>query len=427
MVSTRSMKLNKRNVEGFNCPCTKDQAILRDSHLVGFALRATKNGAKSFIVEKRVNGRVVRITIGRYPNLTVEQARIEAQKILAKIATGIDPLVERKTNESKAITLQIAFNDYIRTRKSLKPTTIKDYQRVLHQVMPDWLNKRLIDITKEMVSKRHIKYGTENSEARANLAMRVLRAIFNFAQPQYFDDNSVVLDNPVKKLSHTRSWYRVERRSNVIKAHDLAQWYKGLMRLDEIISVRDVKLMQDYFLLILFTGLRRTEAAAIRHENVDLVNRTFKVKDTKNRTDHILPMSDFLYELFCRRNAEKINEFVFPAKSSSTHLIDPRKTLIKIRELSGVHFTIHDMRRSFITVAESIDIPVYALKKLLNHKMRGDITAGYVIIDVERLRKPMQQITDYLLKAMSIKETHVEDINVIFRHSVFKRDTLSTS
>lgn len=62
------------------------------------------------------------------------------------------------------------------------------------------------------------------------------------------------------------------------------------------------------------------------------------------------------------------------------------------------------LRRTFITIAESLDIPVYALKRLLNHKMTQDVTAGYIIMDVERLRKPMQQITDCLLKVAQVKK-----------------------
>jgi integrase len=61
-------------------------------------------------------------------------------------------------------------------------------------------------------------------------------------------------------------------------------------------------------------------------------------------------------------------------------------------------FTLHDLRRTFITVAESLDIPAYAIKRLVNHKLSGDVTAGYIVGDVERLRAPMQRITDYLLR-----------------------------
>ncbi len=62
--------------------------------------------------------------------------------------------------------------------------------------------------------------------------------------------------------------------------------------------------------------------------------------------------------------------------------------------------TPHDLRRTFITVAESLDISAYAAKRLVNHKMSGDVTAGYIIADVELLRDPMQKITDHLLKCI---------------------------
>jgi hypothetical protein len=51
---------------------------------------------------------------------------------------------------------------------------------------------------------------------------------------------------------------------------------------------------------------------------------------------------------------------------------------------------------SYITVTESIDVSEYVLKRLLNHKMRNDVTAGYIVSDVEGLREPMQRISDYL-------------------------------
>ncbi|CZJ08633.1 phage related integrase [Legionella pneumophila] len=63
-------------------------------------------------------------------------------------------------------------------------------------------------------------------------------------------------------------------------------------------------------------------------------------------------------------------------------------------------FTVHDLRRTFATTAESLDLPAYALKRLLNHKMNTDVTAGYIVRDVERLRKPMQRISDFLVRQM---------------------------
>lgn len=116
-------------------------------------------------------------------------------------------------------------------------------------------------------------------------------------------------------------------------------------------------------------------------------------------------MSDFIHDIFLRRRVASSGEYVFPADSKSGHIVESRKAMLKVAELSGVPFTIHDGRRTFITIAEGEDIPAYALKRLMNHRMSNDVTAGYIIADVERLRKPMQLITDSILQYMGLKQT----------------------
>ena len=116
-----------------------------------------------------------------------------------------------------------------------------------------------------------------------------------------------------------------------------------------------------------------------------------------------MPLSDFLYDLLSRRYEKKASEYVFPSIDKEGHIIEPRKQTAKVKADSGVMFTIHDLRRTFITIAESLDISAYAVKRLVNHKMTNDVTAGYIVSDVERLRNPMELITDQLLKFMQIK------------------------
>jgi len=162
-------------------PATKCQVFLRDDAMRGFALRVTSGGVKTFILEKRIKGKVKRITLGRYPDLTAEQARRQAQKMLGEIATGIDPVAKATREKDESITLADVFDDYLEARRNLKESTIHDYRRHLKNSFADWRDKPLKQINKAMVATRHAQLG-ERSPARANNAMRVLRALFNFAE-----------------------------------------------------------------------------------------------------------------------------------------------------------------------------------------------------------------------------------------------------
>lgn len=393
-----SKKLTKSFVESI--PLTvSGQAFYRDTQIAGFGLRVGTT-SKTYIAEGKVNGKTIRTTIGKHGVFTAEQARLEARQILVMCAQGVNPADEKKERRAKSVTLSQAFEDYLKARKALKPRTIYDYRRFMKTYLLDWTDKPISAISKDMVAQRHAKLG-ETSEAQANLTMRFVRALFNFAAGQYEDSkgHSLVTENPVKRLSQTRAWYRVQRKQTVIKSHELAPWYKSVMNLKNDNHIRSRETVRDFLLLVLFSGLRREEAAQLSWDNVDLQAGTLTVTDTKNHQDHTLPLSDFLHELFQRRKIGASGKSVFPGDGAGGHMVEPRKQMAKVIQESGVHFTVHDLRRTFITVAESLDISAYALKSLLNHKMSNDVTAGYIIKDPERLRVPMQKITDYLLNS----------------------------
>lgn len=128
----------------------------------------------------------------------------------------------------------------------------------------------------------------------------------------------------------------------------------------------------------------------------------------KNNQPHVLPLSDYLYNLLKQRFEIRVNEYVFTGEGKGGYLVEPRKTMEKVIKQSGISFTLHDLRRTFITIAESLDIPVvYALKRLLNHKMKADVTASYIVMNVERLREPLQRIIDYILSLAGERPSNV--------------------
>ena len=393
-------KITKRVVDQISFTET-GQKLYYDTEMTGFGLRVTK-GAKSYFAEKRVHGKTVRTTIGRHGPLTPEQARKKAQEILGSMTMGRNPVTERKAAIAKSITLAQALGSFLEARKALKPRTVADYHYHMKHCFQDWLGRPIRGITKDMVAKRHSEVGKMRGPAQANLSFRYLRAIFNFAMGEFEDDQgkSILQENPVRRLSQTRAWFRVERRRTYIKDSDLGAFLDALdtLRVELAASKKTTEVVPDYLELILFTGLRRQEAAQMKWADVDLQARTFTVTDTKNNQPLTLPMSNRIYDMFNRRHQADLNgEFVFPGEGEAGYLVEPKRQIKKITALSGVTFSIHDLRRTFATVAESLDISGYALKRLLNHKMAGDVTAGYIVHDVERLRAPMQSVTDAIL------------------------------
>ncbi len=376
-----------------------------DTKKDGLMIRVTHAGTRTFAVYRRVNGVPKRIKIGTYPDMTIEQARKRAGTRLNEISDGRDPIAEKRAKKAKGVTLQTVLDGYINTR-DLKDGTVKDYRRAMRETFHDWMDIPITSITKDMIERRHVERG-KASKARTNNAMRVIRALFNYAAEKYRNEEKepIITENPVKRLSAIKVWHRVQRRKTIIKAHELPAWFEAVMRLD-VEEAEMAHTARDYLLLLIFTGLRRTEAAKLEWNRVDLVERTFTVVDTKNREDHTLPLSTFVSDLLTRRASSRNNlsPFVFPGGKPGAYLSDPRWWVNRVSEVSGVTFILHDLRRVFTTVAESLDISVYSVKRLLNHKMdKADVTAGYIVTDVERLRRPMQQITDYLMNAGNLK------------------------
>lgn len=392
-------KLTKSFIDSLQPPNHKPdgtpaQVIYRDSTLSGFGLRVGSGGTKSFFVERRINGKVKRVSIGRYGHLTPTQARSKAQELLGQIALGKDPRAEKKALSAKNITLETAFEDYLSTRKGMKAGTIKNYRKCMDGCLSDWLPKRLIDISKDMVEAKHSALG-QKAPARANNTMRVLRAVYNHALAKYEDSDGKALFsiNPVDRLNNNRAWYPTERRQSLLKSHELGTFFAATDELSNEVS-------RDFLRFLLFTGLRKMEAATLTWSDISFKDRTFRITNTKNGKEHTLPISNHLAQILKSRSMQNNDIWVFPSPVDRGHIKEPRGAVKHVASSLGRPFMIHDLRRTFITIAESLDIPAYALKQLMNHNNSNDVTAGYIINSPERLRAPMAKIESFILTAM---------------------------
>jgi len=377
----------------------------------GLILRVSPTGVKTFQLYRKLNGKPIRVTLGRFPSMTVDQARRQATHELAKLNRGVNPNVEKRSRRAKGVTLRQVLDDYCADRR-LKPSTEKMYRDRVGQYLKEWLDRPLTYITRERVVHKH-KHITAKSETSANKVMRILRALFEYAAGEYLDEHgeSCFPDNPVRQLSHKRIWHREGRRTTRISSADLRAWFEAVSELDDPWG--------DFLILVLLTGLRRREAQGLAWSEIDLKEKMLTVPGarTKNGHDHTLPLTKCLLEILKRRQSKAAgSSWVFPSHSSrSGHIETPTKPVQRIREVSGINFTVHDLRRTFASVAERLGITGYTLKRLLNHRTGSDVTTDYVVLPIEDLRQPLEQINDAILTAGGMKRSSV--VNLV-HHSV---------
>jgi hypothetical protein len=256
-------------------PPSSGRDYYNDSKVRGLQLQVTPTGAKTFFLYGRINGKPVRYRLGAYPKLTPEAARTKADVERGRVAKGIDIRAERKADERKQVTLEDAFKAFKTVRKTLRPKTLYDYGRYVEVAFEDWKAKPLVEITKDLVAKRHQRLSEERGAAYADGAMRCLRSIINVAQFQYEapDGTPLLPDNPVRRLSQTRAWNRVQRRTTYIKPSQLKPWFEAVLALKVDSEKREACAIADWLLVTVLTGLRRNEGLLLAWADVDLANR----------------------------------------------------------------------------------------------------------------------------------------------------------
>jgi integrase len=400
-MADRKAKLTKTSVEAVRPP-SGGQVVVWDTVLPGFGIRVSQGGAKTFILQKRVNGKLVKRSLGRFGQVTAERARKDAVEMSGMMARGVDPERERRRARAREVTLRQAVEAYLADRP-LKPRTVKDVHAAMKR-FEDWSRLALTEIRPSMVEERYNEMTAgKASGAAAKLAMRYLRAILNFADAKFSDDDGTPLlaQNPVKRLSVTRKgWTSGVRRRSFVKLSELKAWVgavqEGLGGLSLGAEARDC------LMLGLLTGVRPAEALGLRWDGVDFGNGTLTFRDTKNGTDHELPLTTWLAGMLRARKPTSGPDRVFSLRDG-TPLKDVRGAVARVGELSGVRFMPSDLRRTFVTTAERLDIGSYSLKRMLNHTIGGDVTSGYVVPTTERLREPMQRVEDWLLALAGLR------------------------
>jgi integrase len=389
------IKLTEKAIARIKAPDPSGKQILHwDTELKGFAVLASGvTNARTFIVQRDLpSGITRRMTVGKLNEITLEEARSRAADMLDQLRRGIDP-------KAGTSTLRTTLESYLAARKNLRPATIRLYRKSVEDYLTPWLDLQLADITGEMIEDRHRSIVREVDKGErykgtsiANFSMRTFRTLYNFAAER----TPNMPPNPTTRLR--RQYYPERKRTRMISSEQLPQFYQAVKGLPNPI-------VRDYLLLLLFTGMRLSESISLRWDDVDLKQKILRLPATVTKAGRalVLPMSDFVHDLLVARRSIGNAGFVFPGKKGA-HISNPQHIFREIGGEIGMQLSAHDLRRTFITIAESTDISPYALKALVNHSVGADVTAGYIQISVERLREPNQRIADQIKELCGIVE-----------------------
>jgi len=377
-------------------PPKKGRFDYSDEEITKLICRVSHTGSKSFIVRKRVSGKLKNVTIAKFPDISVTEARKRAHVILAELSAGIDPIAAKKKKNAAKTTLSKALELHIEGR-DLKETTIKDYQKKLELGFSDWLKKPVSAITEDMVLSRQKKITKKSGKTTANNTMRVLRLTLKYANAVGMVDNVAT-----EILNKARLWHKNKRKITLIASHELKAWHEAV----EGLSNQKAKV---YLLMAIYMGLRSKETRDIEWSHVDLKKQTVTLYNTKNRSDRTLPIPEPLFtHLKSLKELTGHHKLVFAGKDGVKPMSIPKNPIAKVIKQSGVQFSPHDCRRTFATISEAVSLPLTMSKLLMNHVKSNDVTGGYIITEEETLRAASNKVASYIQARVTQKDNVIQ-------------------
>lgn len=438
-----SKKLTVLAVERFTCPEDKAQAFLWDGGVTGLGVKASAGGAKRYVVESRLHGKTIRLTIGDVktwpldgPAEDTHTARAEARRLIALIDQGIDPREVAQEAKAKseavkaaktraAVTVGEAWSVYVESRPKWGERHKQDHIKIAQAggltdtgaerkagALASLMPLRLSDLTDDCI-KTWLETETASRPTQAALAYRLLRAFINWCagKPAYRElakpeacAMKVVKDFMPKSKAKT----------DCLQREQLAAWMSAVGQIQS-------PTISSYLQILLLTGARRNELASLRWENVDLRWRTMTILDKVSGT-RTIPVTPYVASLLLRLKA--INEtppaptrilmgkviandlanwksspWVFASPSAASgRLEEPRIAHNKALEKAGIDgLTLHGLRRSFGTLGDWTDCPAGVTAQIMGHKPSATAEKHYRVRPVDMLREWHTKIEQWFL------------------------------
>jgi len=372
-----TVHISKRSVDAAK-PESGD-THLWDDELAGFSLKITPAGRKVYLVQYRVGGRkgrTRRVTIGVHGQITPEQARVEAKRLLGQVASGEDP-AELKQKKTGQPTLGELIKLFLleHADAKLKASSAGEYHRLARLYLPNTLRRRLVgEITRSDIARLHL--AIRDKPYQANRTLALLSKFFNWCELHgYRADGS----NPCRHIEK----YKENARERFLSAQELARLGAALADAEEqemtspfvIAAIR----------LLVLTGARLSEILTLQWSHVDFDQQLLRLPDSKTGKKVIYLNAPALQILTELPRVEG-NPFVIVGKIEGARLINLQKPWRRIRNAAGLDdVRIHDLRHSFASVAVGSGQSLPVIGALLGHS-QPQTTARYAHLAADPLR-----------------------------------------
>jgi integrase len=382
---------------------TERRMTYHDATTPGLSLRVGVTGVKTFTVLKRPkNGRVERISLGRYPQISIADAQERAKVIVGKQAAG-----ESVAEQGRQIRQQKAFGevaeaffkdraaegkrtvDLMRQAFELylgKLPDVEPKRRARKRVKPDgavnWQAFRPSDISPDAVRRLRADLAESCGRTTANRTMALFRSIVNFGRKHSYIDRNVA-----GELVDAVAMFEERPRTRRLNAEEMGRFFAAL----EAEPSRD---FHDFLTLLLFTGARRQNVMSMRWDEIDLAAQVWEIPAAKAKAGEAMPIPlgmEALLVLSRRRKSGKVTPFVFPAASESGHMEEPKKHWLAFRARAGLaDLTLHDLRRTLGSFMVDTGASLSVIGKQLGHR-DAKSTAIYARLDLAPTRVALEK------------------------------------
>lgn len=294
---TSKINFTKAAIEALPLPEQGNRAEYWDIKTSGLQVRVTSTGVRTFYVRRRIKGGPPeRVKIGRYPALSVDQARDKAAEINLDIAKGLNP-AEIKRGRKAELTFSELFAEYLeRHSKKNKLTWQEDESQYANYLAKSLGNKKLSDITRAKIASIHSSITKAGHPTTANRVKALISSVFGWAISAGLWDR-----NPATGIKLNRE----HSRDRFIQGEELPRFFQALA--DEQNDT-----MRDYFLLSLLTGGRRSNVLAMEWADVNFGRAEWRIGKTKNGIPQIVTLSPEAMAVLRNRKPEEAAKFVFP-------------------------------------------------------------------------------------------------------------------